>query len=488
MLEFAPVFRSAVIALFCSLAVPGAAQVTIHLKNGGSIQADEASEKNGRLQYTIGDNHYAIPKSLVDHIDNAPSLSGNPATAVHPTSPTEVPKQDPATLPTTPTRTLPDADKLAARVIRDGKVNDEALAMIERARNAQETAGAFFIAGRFNFEHGNRDRARFYFERALEFAPDNETILSHYAATLVQLGRAAEAVPFAERAARLAPNSADAFTVLGFAYYGSSGDGKAIKAWKRALELRPDDTLRQYLAKAEREEKTESEFRQAETGHFVVHFEGETTSDAIRTGIQNELEAAYNDLVGSLGVAPRATIPVSLYTNQAFFDVTQAPAWSGAINDGRIRVPIQGITEVTPELRRVLRHELTHSFISQVAGGRCPQWLNEGIAQLMEPRTIGPTRGPRLAQLYANGQQIPLNSMEVSFLNFSPFEAMLAYDESLAAAEYIRDTYGVSELESILRKIGEGSSTETALRTTIHSGYSDLEESIGRFLKTKYAR
>ena len=487
MLECAPVFRSAVIFLLCSLAVPCAADVTIHLKNGGTIHADEVSEKNGRIQYTIGDNHYAIPKSLVARIENAPAtpLSGE---SLRPAPDAGSLTQDPARLPTTPTHTLPDTDRLAARVIRDGKVDDEALALIERDRDAQATAASFFVAGRFHFERGNRERARFYFERALQFAPNNDTILSHYAATLVQLGRAGEAVPFAERAARLAPNSADALTVLGFAYYGSSGDGKAIQAWKRALELRPDDTLRQYLAKAEREEKTESDFRQAETGHFVVHFEGDTTSESIRTGIQNELESAYRDLGMALGMEPRAAIPVSLYTNQAFFDVTQAPAWSGAINDGRIRVPIQGVAEVTPELRRVLRHELTHSFISQIAGGRCPQWLNEGIAQLLEPRTIGTTRGPRLAQLYANGQQIPLNSLEVSFLNFSPFEAMLAYDESLAAAEYIRDTYGMSELESILKKIGDGSSTEAALRTTIHSGYSDLEESVGRFLKTKYAR
>ncbi len=487
MLECAPVFRPSLIVLALTLAVPCAAQTTIHLKNGRTIVADEVSEKNGRVQYTIGDDHYAIPKSVVDRIDTAQPqpLSGE---SIHPAPPAGALKQDPAQLPATPTRTLPDADKLASRVIRDGKVDDEALALLERAGNAHATAAGFFAAGRFNFERGNRDRARFYFERALSFAPDNDTILSHYAATLVQLGRAAEAVPFAERAARLAPNSADAFTVLGFAYYGSSGDGKAIKAWQRALDLRPDETLRQYLAKAQREEQTESAFREAETGHFIVHFEGASTSDALRTGIQSELESAYNDLVSALGVEPRASIPVSLYTNQAFFDVTQAPAWSGAINDGRLRIPIQGLSEVTPELRRVLRHELTHSFIAQIAGGRCPQWLNEGIAQLMEPRTIGTTRGPKLAQLYAMGSQIPLNGLEVSFLNFSPFEAVLAYDESLAAAEYIRDTYGMSELESILQKIGEGSSTEAALRATVHSGYSDLEESIGRFLKTKYAR
>jgi hypothetical protein len=30
--------------------------------------------------------------------------------------------------------------------------------------------------------------------------------------------------------------------------------------------------------------------------------------------------------------------------------------------------------------------KLTHSFLSSLTGGRCPTWLNEGMAQMMEPR------------------------------------------------------------------------------------------------------
>jgi len=37
----------------------------------------------------------------------------------------------------------------------------------------------------------------------------------------------------------------------------------------------------------------------------------------------------------------------------------------GALNDGRIRVPVEGLTSMTEELARVLKHELTHSFVGQ---------------------------------------------------------------------------------------------------------------------------
>ena len=34
---------------------------------------------------------------------------------------------------------------------------------------------------------------------------------------------------------------------------------------------------------------------------------------------------------------------VTLYTNREFTDVTRAPSWLSALNDGEIRIPIEGL-------------------------------------------------------------------------------------------------------------------------------------------------
>ena len=52
--------------------------------------------------------------------------------------------------------------------------------------------------------------------------------------------------------------------------------------------------------------------------------------------------------------------------------------------------------------------------------------------------------------------------------------------------EYISDTYGMSDVTRILKRLGEGASTEVALRGTIHGGYADLEEGIAAYLKKNY--
>ncbi len=456
---------------------------TIHLKNGGTIVADSVREKGNRYEYDIGDDTYAIPKASVDHVE----ASGVPAASA--SSGSYSPSSGAGKggdLPVfVPVENLADVGDLPKDIIKDGKVDSDAVSKLEGKGNAELSATADFIAGKFEFEHGDMDSARRYFDNALRFQPENATILTYYAVLLVRTGNAAQALVYAQRAVSAAPQSPDAYTVLGYAEQACDHTRDAVAAWKHSLELRPDANVRQYLAKAQREQNVESDFSERESSHFVLHYEGKQTSEAFRAQILATLESDYDDLSRELGTPPRDNILVTLYTEQAFFDVTRAPSWSGALNDGKLRIPINGLTAMTPDLARVLRHELAHSFINALSGGRCPLWLHEGIAQLMEPKSLG-NDGRQLAQLFKSQRNIPLNMLEGSFMNFSGAQAYLAYAESLAAVTYINDSYGMGDLQRILQRLSEGSSTEAALRATIHSDYGQLEAEVGKYLSDKY--
>jgi tetratricopeptide (TPR) repeat protein len=342
-----------------------------------------------------------------------------------------------------------------------------------------------FIAGKFEFEHGNVDQARRYFDSALRFQPENATVLIYYAALLVRTGKAAQALTYGQRAVSAAPQSADAYTVLGYAQQACDRTKDAVASWKHSLELRPDPAVQQYLDKAQREQNVETDFAQRESTHFVLHYEGKQTSEVFRGQIIAALESDYDDLSRDLGTPPRDNILVTLYTEQAFFDVTRAPSWSGALNDGKLRIPISGLGSLTPELARVLKHELAHSFINSLSAGRCPPWLHEGIAQLMEPKSLS-SDGRQLAELFKTQRNIPLYVLEGCFMSFSGTQASLAYAESLAAVAYINDTNGMSDIQRILQRLSEGSSTEAALRATIHSDYGQLESDLAKYLGDKY--
>ena len=455
------------------LALPAASD-TVHLKNGGTILADHVRENGNRYEYEIGDDRYAIPKSAVERVETG----GVPA---HAAADAKIPD-----LPSfTPPDSLAGEGDLVGKIIKEGKIDTDALASLEAKGNPELTGTSDFIAGKFEFEHGNVAEARRYFENALRSQPDSSTILVYYAALLVRTGNTAQALPYAQHAARSAPDSPDAYAMLGYAQFASDRTKDAITSWKRSLELRPDPAVQQLLAKAQREQSAESDFTENETRHFVLHYEGAQTSEALRKQILAALESDYDDLAHDLGTPPRDNILVTLYTNTAFFDVTHAPAWAGALNDGKLRIPVSGLTSVTPELARVLKHELAHSFIASLSSGRCPTWLNEGIAQFLEPRNLG-SEGRPLAQLFKAQEDIPLNMLEASFARFSGVKASIAYAESLAAVSYINDSYGLSDVQRILERLSEGNSTEAALRSTIHSDYGQFESDLGRYLADKY--
>ena len=447
----------------------------IHLKNGRTIWADEVREKGSRVEYDVGDNTFAVPKDVVERIETGvPQAGPSQGSSVN----------DLHDLPALPAQDLNYDASLVQKVVRDDKVDEDALSALEQAGNARETAAGYFIAGKFEFEHGNFAKARTHLEAALRLDPDNPTLLNYYSSLLVRTGNASQALTYAERAARNAPDSPDALTVLGYVQFSAGHTKEAIQTWKHSLELRPDPLVEQYLKRAEHESTAEANFSEKESGHFTLKFEGQQSSESLRAQLLQTLESDYDDLERDFGIAPHDSIAVTLYTNQAFFDVTQAPSWTGAVNDGKLRIPIHGVDSVTPELARVLKHELAHSFINQLSAGRCPQWLNEGIAQALEPKQV--VNGRLLATLFRSQQEIPLNALEGSFMGLSSVQAVVAYDESLAAVQYISDTSGMSDLQRVLQRLSEGSSTEAALRSIIHSDYGQLEADLGKYLNDKY--
>ncbi len=487
LLLFARVRRFLIVFVVASTAVSGAD--TLRLKNGRSIaNAENVREQDGKIEYEIGDNTYRIPKSLVEKID--PDIPMPVEAEIPPLKQAARPKPDEQSpvrlspqVSDTPELKIPTSDY--EKIIHDGKVDLDALNTLESAGNFEQAAIGYFVAGRFEFDRGDRESARRYYERALSYSRDNPFILTHYAALLVQLGRARDAIDYAYHASIEAPDWADTWNVLGYAYFNSDRTRDAIPAWERALSLRHDKGIEDNLARAKREQAAEANFTERDTGRFTLRYEGAATKDTLRQQIVAALDKDFDDLSNELGISPYQSIPVILYTEQAFFDVTQAPAWTGAINDGKLRIPVQGVDFITPEMARVLRHELSHSFINQVSSGRCPQWLNEGIAQLVEGRSLG-TRAPRLARAVKDGTAQPLSSLEKSFMGYSRAQAIEAYDESLAAVAFIQDTYGMSDLRRILERLAQGGSTEDAMKDVIRLDYKQFQQEFSKYLWDKF--
>lgn len=471
--------RAAPVAFFLLLVVSAASADTIVLKNGRRIVADSVVETDDHVSYQTPAGELTLPRSMVERVEK-----DNFSPTYH--------HGDAANL-TSPHVDMPHSDgDIANAVVRDGSVDNGYLARLEtRARggHAEEIANlaaAQYAAAQFLIGKGDLDHAAEHYRRALEFAPDNLPLLLNLAILQLRQSQFTAAISPLEHAQKISPDSPDVAKLLGWAYYDSNRLNEAVNEWQRSIKLKPDAEVTSALAKAQRDRDEETDYREGETAHFSVKYAGGANPDLARS-ILYVLEQHYRDLESQLDYTPPEPVAVILYTNQAFADITRAPGWAGAVNDGRIRVPVQGLTSVTPDLSRVLKHELTHSFVAQKTRGKAPTWLQEGLAQWMEGRRSA-GYAASLVQIYDKSAAPSFATMEGSWMSLSGDSVTYAYAWALAAVEGMINAGGMGDIERLLDRIATEPTTETALRDSTRMDYADLAQQTANYLRHEYTR
>ena len=276
-----------------------------------------------------------------------------------------------------------------------------------------------------------------------------------------------------EQAKRFDPDNARLRERLGDVYYRRGRSGLAIREWQLALASDPSPGLLYKLKQALRENDDDINFEEVNQLNFVIRYDGRV-NETIGRVVAAALDDEYYTLERDFRFSPDEPIRITLYTNRDFRDVTHAPSWASGLNDGEIRIPVEGVTELTQKLRRILRHELTHSFINAYTAGNCPTWFHEGIAQLRE----GGDRFdpyPTLRAARAESKILPLWSLEGPIVNYPKDKALLAYAEGLAATDYITARRGPDAIAKILRLLARGQTMGEALKTVIGLDYQEFQ-------------
>ena len=348
-------------------------------------------------------------------------------------------------------------------------------------------AAAIFELSRGDLEHALSDE-----RTAVTYAPDEPALLMNVAYIYLRRNEYKQALDYLDRAKRFVPDNPDVSKLAGWAYYGLNQLDEAVAEWKHALALHPDKELQAALEAALRDKKEEESYKENESAHFKLKYNG-AAEPGLARDVLRTLEAHFSAIESELNYTPPESIGVVLYTDEAFRDITRAPSWSGALYDGRIRVPVRGLTSVDGELSRSLKHELTHSFVAQKTKSACmglaascanraPTWIQEGLAEWVEGYRSGDDAAA-LVQIFDEKHSVPLGRLEGPWTRFDRDTAQYAYAWALANMEYIIQTDGITDMERILDRIGSGMATEQALREVLHSDYSDLMESTVAYLR-----
>ena len=226
---------------------------------------------------------------------------------------------------------------------------------------------------------------------------------------------------------------------------------QAFEEIDKALRLAPKDketlALKEKLTK---EWQIEGKMEKNFGGNFTVTFEG--GGDELGTSTLAALEEAYVEIGSRFQLWPEQKTEVILYGNRDFKSLTNAPDWSGGLYDGKIRIPIGGLTGMNENLRRILYHEYAHVLIRALARNRVPLWLNEGLAQWAAGETTAPLE-ERLAQ---GEKPLPFARFEKSFAALNTSEVAVAYAQSLSLTKFIIDRFGEAQMIELLQRLGNG--------------------------------
>ncbi len=400
------------------------------------------------------------------------------------------------------TRTRPDVEssieyqKVAAIVVRDDVLDGAKITELDQAAQSGSAEAmtratlAHFAAADFEVAHNDLDAALEQYLAAVPLAAKKSNLLygALVAISYIHLVRSeySVALEYLVQARRANPDLLLAAQLSGWAYYGLNRLDDAIKEWDAAERIEADPDIEKLLEKARRDQRVEQETRAGETSHFILHYQGGATPE-LAVEILRTLEEDFRSIQSILNFTPAEPIGVILYTDQAFRDVTRAPSWSAALNDGRIRVPVQGLRSMTDELSRILKHELTHSFVKQLTLGGTVEWLSEGLAQWISgDRSAENARG--LIAAFDDGSFISLKKLEGSWNAYPERVAAFAYAWSLAAVESVMADSGPQTINRLLADIGTASSVDGALRQALNVGYADLDKQTADYLRKTYKR
>jgi tetratricopeptide (TPR) repeat protein len=315
-------------------------------------------------------------------------------------------------------------------------------------------------AGFLALQQGDANAAATAFEDLLRRHPREATLHLGAGAAAHLLGRDDDAVTSLTRALQLNPKLTPAAELLGQIKYQQGDLDAAIQLYESALASAPagdQTTISRRLEEWRKEAAVHEKLAVRNDSRFSVTFDGRSEQTlAVRTVAI--LDRAFWHIGEKIGAYPSNRILVTLYTEQQFRDITHVPAWSDGAFDGKIRIPVHGVSQNMDQFESVLVHELTHAMIHGLASRGVPAWLHEGLASYFEPRDPAAA----LRRIQTLKIVMPFSELEHSFTHFSAQQAVVAYDESLVAVDILMHLLG-SRMAVLLQGIGNGQSFDDSL-------------------------
>lgn len=435
---------------------------TLHLRGGRTIPVNECHRESNELTCRTRSGVIGFPLDQVERIEKGALPAPRPR--MEPPAPQSLPIQ-------TIQQVVPSGGSELTTVSARARIAELEHAVVTTGSQAavrRELSLLHAWLGNTALTGNDFDGADQEYRNALEYDPNLMVARLNRVTALINLSRYDAADAILREILSAEPDNARALELLGESAIQTGRLQEGISLWERALALHPSESLAARMARARRLLAAEDGYEQSRGAHFELRFDGGEASPELADEILAYLEQTFSQLSTRFAHEPEAVIRVTLYSTRAFRDATSSPDWVGGLFDGQIRIPIRGLTHLVPQMKQVLAHELAHCFMASRSRGNAPEWIQEGMAQVVEGKTARHARAELLAGRGSGGTE---------------YDADFSYLKALSQMEFFLERWSAAHLNDLLDHLGRGDDIETSLRATIGTSYAEFLSAWGDWLQ-----
>jgi tetratricopeptide (TPR) repeat protein len=342
-------------------------------------------------------------------------------------------------------------------------------------------ASAFVGLGTAHLHAGRIQQSRDALEKAVEAQPESAEYRLLLARVSFRGGDAREARREVDRARELAPGNAAAMELSGDIYDREGALNLAVAEWAAAAEAGGSSALAAKIDRGRREMAAEAGMGRESSRYFTILYEREVPRELVQ-GFFQALDQAFDVLHDRLGEYPRDAITVILYAKSAFKSVTQAPDWAGGLYDGKIRIPVGGLTTVEEAegLHGLLVHEMTHAFLYRMAPAGLPLWFNEGLATAFQGWDV-----EKIRAFFSNHPPESLDSLAAvdRTLRGRGGDVTAGYAAARLAISELEEMRGFGAVRRIIAGVGAGGAFAEVFRDEARVDLPEFEDRWRRGLR-----
>jgi Peptidase MA superfamily len=200
--------------------------------------------------------------------------------------------------------------------------------------------------------------------------------------------------------------------------------------------------------------------------------------------VAKTLKEFLKEINNYFGEIPQSKVKLELLYRDNFLKKFNLPSWTNAIfYRNKILIPLErkGKQDVA-DIKRSVKHEFYHSVIHTLTAGRCPGWIDEGLAQWAEGKESPLLKKSLLKWLKDNGDLIDFSELQTGFTQLTIDKVTPAYAQSLYGAKELVSSYGYDRLKSYFKRLKKGEPKEHAFKRVFGTSEKEFKAKLSAVL------